>query len=321
MPRFILRRLLHFIPLLFGITLISFFVIQLAPGNYFDQVKLDPKISQETIQQLETRFGFDQPLVVQYFRWLFNVMRLDFGYSLTWQMPVYKLIKQRLWNTLLLAFWSMLFTWILSIPLGIFSAVRQYTGWDNLISVIAFLGMSIPNFFLAFLLIYFAATSGWFPIGGLVSLNYEQLSFWGQIWDKAHHLVIPVVVLGTSGMASLVRIMRGNMLEALGQPYILTARAKGLSEKRVVYIHALRNAINPMVTIFGYELSSLLSGAALVEIVTSYPGLGRLMLEAVLGQDLYLVMGSLLMGSVLLIMGNLVADIMLALVDPRIRQA
>ena len=321
MPRFILRRLMHFIPLLLGITMVSFFIIQLAPGNYFDQVKLNPKISQETIKRLERQFGFDKPLIVQYFRWLINVLRLDFGYSLNWQMPIFKLIKQRLWNTFLLAFWSMVFTWVVSIPLGIISATRQYSWLDNLISVIAFLGMSIPNFFLAFLMIYFAARTGWFPIGGLVSLNHTELSLLGRILDRAHHLFIPVVVLGTSGMASLVRIMRGNMLEALGQPFILTARAKGLSARRVVFVHALRNAINPMVTIFGYELSALLSGAALVEIVTSYPGLGRLMLEAVLSQDLYLVMGSLVMGSSLLILGNLAADILLALVDPRIRQA
>lgn len=307
------------IPLLLGISLISFFIIQLAPGDFLSQQALNPQVSAERIAQERARFGLDEPTYLQYLIWLKNILRLDFGYSFAYRLPVFTLIKNRLYNTFILSLSAMIFTWALSIPLGIISAVKQYSWLDKLISVFAFLGLAIPNFFFALLLLYMAMKSGWFPVGGMYSINYESLSLGGRIWDRIYHLILPTIVLGTAGMAGLVRQMRGNLLDYLKADFIITARAKGLSERVVILKHAVRNAANPMITLFGFALPGLLSGAALTEIVMSWPGLGRLMLEAVLKMDLYLVMGSLIMGAVLLILGNLVADLMLAWVDPRIR--
>jgi len=316
---YISRRLLHMIPLLLGISLISFIIIQLAPGDFLTQQALNPQVSAERIAQERARFGLDKPVYVQYFIWLKNALRLDFGHSFSYRVPVFRLIGARLFNTFILSLSAMIFTWVLSIPLGIISAIKQYSWVDKLLTFLAFLGLAIPNFFFALLLLFMAMRTGWFPVGGMYSVNYHGLSLLGQIWDRAYHLILPTIVLGTSGMAGLMRQMRGNLLDYLKADFVTTARAKGLSERVVVWKHAVRNAINPIITIFGLSLPGLLSGAALTEIVMAWPGLGRLMLEAVLAQDLYLVMGSLIMGSVLLILGNLVADLLLAWVDPRIR--
>jgi peptide/nickel transport system permease protein len=212
----------------------------------------------------------------------------------------------------------MVFTWALAIPIGVIVALRQGSALDRGLSFLAFLGMSIPSFFLAFLLMYLALETRWFPVGGTTSLDYALLSPLEQIGDRASHLVLPVIVLGTSGMASLMRLMRSNILEIKSAEYVRTARAKGLPEWQVVTKHVLRNALNPFVTLAGYELGTLLGGAALVEAVMNLQGLGTLMLEAVRTLDLYLVMGSVLMGSVLLLVGNLLADVALTLIDPRI---
>jgi len=319
LSKYIVRRFLHMMPLLIGISLISFFIIQLAPGDFLTQQALNPQVSAERITQERARFGLDKPIYLQYLIWLKNILRLDFGYSFAYRLPVFTLIKSRLYNTFILSLSAMIFTWVLSIPLGILSAVKQYSWLDKLISVFAFLGLAIPNFFFALLLLYMAMKTGWFPVGGMYSINYESLSLGGKIWDRIYYLILPTIVLGTAGMAGLVRQMRGNLLDYLKADFIITARAKGLSERVVILKHAVRNAVNPLITLFGFALPGLLSGAALTEIVMSWPGLGRLMLEAVLKMDLYLVMGSLIMGAVLLILGNLVADLLLVWVDPRIR--
>ncbi len=317
--RYIVRRFLHMFPLVIGISLISFFIIQLAPGDFLTQQALNPQVSTERIAQERARFGLDEPVYVQYFIWLKNALRLDFGHSFSYRVPVFRLIASRLFNTFILSLSAMIFTWILSIPLGIISAIKQYTWVDKLLTFLAFLGLAIPNFFFALLLLFMAMRTGWFPVGGMYSVNYHSLSLLAKIGDRLYHLILPTIVLGTSGMAGLMRQMRGNLLDYLKADFVTTARAKGLSERVVIWKHAVRNAINPIITIFGLSLPGLLSGAALTEIVMAWPGLGRLMLEAVLAQDLYLVMGSLIMGSVLLILGNLVADLLLAWVDPRIR--
>lgn len=320
MISYILRRLLISVPLLLGMTFVTFIFIQLAPGDYFDVLRLNPEISKETIALYEAKYHFDQPILVQYLYWLKSLLTLDFGYSFVNKAPVLDVIASRLWNTLLLSVASLLFTWLVAIPVGIYCAVRQYSWGDKLFSSVSFVGMSIPNFFLALLLLFlFSVVLGILPTGGMTSANFDQLTFWGKMGDVALHLVIPAAVIGTGAMAGLQRLMRGNMLEVLRAQYITTARAKGLSETRVIYRHALRNAINPMITIFGFELSGILSGAALTEIITSWPGLGTVMLTAVRSQDLYLVMGSTVMGGVLLIAGNLIADVLLAWSDPRIQ--
>ncbi|MFC1632188.1 ABC transporter permease [Candidatus Omnitrophota bacterium] len=319
MTNYIIRRVLIFIPLLLAMTFVAFMVIQLAPGNYFDTLRMNPQISQQTIEQYEARYHLDKHPLVQYGYWLKNLLRLDLGYSFSLMSPVTRIIKGRLFNTFILSLSALLFTWLIAIPIGIYCAVHQNKIGDRVFSTFSFIGISIPNFFFALLLLYLVSLTGVLPLGGMHSANYEGLSRLGKIWDLLKHLVIPTIVIGTSALAGLQRLMRGNMLEVLRAQYITTARAKGLSERRVIYTHALRNAINPMITIFGYSLSGLLSGAALTEIIIGWPGLGTVMLQAVRSQDLFLVMGSMLMGGVMLICGNLIADILLAWSDPRIQ--
>jgi peptide/nickel transport system permease protein len=231
---------------------------------------------------------------------------------------VLTLVEQRLTNTLILSIAALVVTWVLAIPLGVVVAVRKGKFSDRFLSALAFLGMSLPNFFLAFLLLRLALSTGWFPVGGSVSIDYEQLTAWGKLLDRLHHLVLPTLVLATSGMAGLMRLMRGAILDLERADFVRTARAKGLAERTVLFKHVLRNAMNPFITLAGYELGSLLGGAALVENVMNLQGLGSLMLNAVLALDIYLVMGSVLIGSVLLLVGNLLADVALTLSDPRI---
>lgn len=316
---YIIRRLLISVPLLLGISFVTFMFIQLAPGNYFDTLRMNPEISEEIIAQYEAQYHLDQPPVIQYMHWLTGLLQGDMGYSFSYRAPVAAVIGSRIGNTLILTMVAMILTWLFAIPMGIWAAVRQHRPSDRFISFLAFVGMSVPNFFLALLLLYAAShLTGW-PVGGMRSVGFSELSGPAQFLDLIKHLCIPALVISTASWAGLQRLMRGNMLEVLRAPFIMTARAKGLREGRVLYVHALRNAINPMITIFGFELSTLLSGAALTEIICSWPGLGSLMLSAVRQQDLFLVMGGMLMGGVLLLIGNLVADVLLAASDPRIR--
>ncbi len=318
MLRFVARRLLQMIPLLVGITFLSFVVVDLAPGDFFSTLRLNPSISPDLIRQMEVEFGYGQPLVIRYLRWVWRVVHLDLGMSIAYRVGVLDLIAARALNTLILAVASMVFTWALAIPIGTIVALKRGSLVDRALSFFAFFGMSVPSFFLAFLLMYLALETGWFPVGGTTSFDYPLLSPLEKIADRASHLVLPVIVLGTSGMASLMRLMRSNILEIEHADYVRTARAKGLPEWRVVGKHVLRNALNPFVTLAGYELGTLLGGAALVEAVMNLQGLGTLMLDAVRSLDLYLVMGSVLMSAVLLLVGNLLADVALTLVDPRI---
>lgn len=319
MTAYIFRRLLVSIPLLLAISFITFMFIHMAPGNYFDTLRMNPQISEETIAKYEAKYHLDQPAVVQYLFWLKSLLRFDLGYSFSMLSPVADVIKVRLYNTFVLSLAALLFTWLIAIPLGIYCAVHQNRLGDRFFSGLSFIGLSIPNFFFAMLLLYLASLTGILPLGGMRSANYEQLSQLAKHLDLIKHLAIPTIVIGTSALAGLQRIMRGNMLEVLRAQYITTARAKGLPEHRVIYRHALRNAINPMITIFGFSLSGLLSGAALTEIITGWPGLGTVMLQAVRSQDIFLVMGSMLMGGVMLVCGNLIADVLLAWADPRIQ--
>lgn len=315
---YLLRRLLHMIPLLLGITFLAFLVIHLAPGDYFSTLRMNPSISPALIAELEKQFGYGDPLLLRYFKWLWRVLHLDLGISVAYRVKVIDLVAVRAGNTVILAVASMLLTWTLAIPIGIAVALHPNSSTDRVLSFLAFFGMSLPNFFLAFLLMFVALRTGWFPIGGSFAVNYESLTVWGKLADRLNHLWLPMFVLGTSGMASLMRLMRANILEIKQADFVRTARAKGLSERVVVFKHILRNALNPFVTLAGYELGSLLGGAALVEAVMNLQGLGTLMLDAVRSLDVYLVMGSVLMGSVLLLTGNLLADLALTLVDPRI---
>ncbi len=320
MVQLIVKRLLHMIPVLLGISLLTFGVMQLAPGDFLSQMELNPQVSPESIESMRIRFGLDQPWYVQYLIWLKNIfLHLDFGESFSRHQPVFSVLSTALANTFVLAATAAAVTWLLAVPLGILAAVRQHSWVDKSSSLIAFLGLSIPEVFLALLLILFAAKTGWFPVGDMVSLQHDQLSWLGKIGDRLHHLVLPALVLATVPLAGRMRQMRGNLLDVLRADYVTTARAKGLPESTVIVKHAVRNAINPLITLFGYTLGAMLSGAFLVEVVMSWPGLGRITIEALITRDLYLIMGSVMMASTVLILGNLVADILLAISDPRIK--
>ena len=281
MLAYVARRLLAMIPLLIGITFLSFLVIELAPGDYFSTLKLNPTISPESIAEMERQFGYGDPILVRYVKWLASVCQGNLGVSLAYRVSVADLIAPRVFNTILLALSSLVFTWTLAIPIGILVALWPGSWWDRLLSFLAFFGMSLPNFFLAFLLMYAALLTGWFPVGGSTSVDHDTLSFGARILDRLHHLVLPTIVLGASGMASLMRLMRANVLELSQSDYLRTARAKGLPERTVILKHLLRNALNPFITLAGYELGSLLGGAALVEAVLNLQGLGTPMLDAI----------------------------------------
>ncbi|MGH7725807.1 MAG: ABC transporter permease [Candidatus Eiseniibacteriota bacterium] len=320
MRTFLIRRFLTLIPLLMGVTFVAFLLIYLAPGDFLSQMAENPTISAETIEAMREKFGLDQPWYVQYGLWLKNVfLHLDFGESFAFRQPVFDIIVPRMGNTLILAFAAAIVAWGLAIPLGIISAVRQYSWVDKSASFFSFLGLSIPEIFFALLMMYMAAKTGWFPVGGMRSIDFNDLSFGGKMLDLGHHLVLPALVLGMVPMAGRMRQMRANLLDVLRLDYVTTARAKGLDERTVVWKHAVRNALNPLITLFGFTLASLLSGSFIVEIVMTWPGLGSLTLEALLKQDLYLVMGSVVIAATMLTLGNLIADVMLVIADPRIK--
>lgn len=316
---FIVKRLLKMIPLLLLISVICFGVSKLVPGDYFDQLRANPAIRAETIEKERQRLGADRPIVVQYGIWLSNTLRGDLGESFRYRVPVNTLIGMRLLNTLILGVGTLLFIWLIALPLGTIAAVRQYSWIDQAISTISYILLGIPAFFLALLLLWFAVKTGWLPSGGMCSPNFASLSPIGKFFDGLWHLIIPILAGGLGGIATLQRRMRGNLLDVLKEEYIRTARAKGLPEHRVIYQHAVRNAINPLVTLLGFEFAGLLSGNALVEIILSWPGLGTMMLDALTSQDFNLALAGMMLGAVMLLIGNLLADILLAVVDPRIQ--
>ena len=314
---YIIKRLINAVPILIMVSLISFFIIRLSPIDPLSELKLNPAISPQTLEAEKVRLGLDLPLYKQYLKWGGNFIKGDMGVSTSGEL-VSDRLKERIPNTLLLTGITILLTWFVGIPLGIYAALNWRKPADRIMTVLTSIGMAIPSFFFALLLLVFAVKTGWFPIGGLTSFNFSQMSIWGKIFDIVHHLFLPVLVLFTLSLAGLQRQMRGNLLDVLESDYVKLARAKGLPENKVIYKHALRNAINPMVTLIGFEFAGLLSGAALTEYVFQYPGLGRLVLEAVMKSDINLVMASLMIGSIMLVIGNIIADILLKLVDPRV---
>jgi peptide/nickel transport system permease protein len=316
---FILRRLLQIIPLLIGISALTFLLLQLAPGDFLSTMAENPGISAETIQAMRVRFGLDQPWFVQYGLYLKNVfLHLDFGESFSRHEPVFLVLREGMLNTLLLASAAAVVTWGLAIPLGVLSAVRQYSWVDKSLSLFSFVSLSIPEVLSGLLLLFLAAQTGLFPVGGMRSLDWDYRDTLGKAIDLGRHLFLPAIVVGLVPLAGRMRQMRGNLLDVLRLDYVTTARAKGLDEKTVVFKHAVRNALNPLITLFGFTIGALLSGAFVTEIIFSWPGLGRITLEAIQAQDQYLVLGSVLIASTMLILGNLAADLMLAYADPRI---
>jgi peptide/nickel transport system permease protein len=319
MGQFILKRLLHMIPLLLGVSLLTFLLMAMSPGNYFTALQANPQISPDTVLQLKKQFHLDQAWYVQYVYWLKNVAEGNFGYSMAYKISATSLIMARLWNTFVLSFTALIISWGIAIPLGIWAAVRKDTWVDHACSSFAFVGLSVPDVLLSLLAMWFAAVTGWFPVGGAESALHDFMAPAQQFWDHAYHLILPAIVLAASDLAGIMRRMRSCLLDTLRAEYVTAARARGLGEGWVVYKHALRNAINPLLTIFGYSLASLLSGAFIVENIMAWPGLGRLTVEAFFAKDSYLVVDTMVMATALLVAGNFVADLMLAWSDPRIR--
>ena len=318
---YIVKRLLQALLTLLLASALSFAIIQLAPGDYLDTLRNNPQISPERLEELQRQFGLDKSPVRQYWSWLVRVVtRFDFGESFVYFRPVTSLLQERILNTLLLAISSIIITWAIALPLGIISAVKQNTLVDRSLRVLSYLGQGFPSFITALVLLFFAQlTSPLFPIGGMTSINHSDFSPLVKVLDIGWHMILPTIALSITSFAGLQRLTRGQLLDVLRQDYIQTARAKGLPENKVLYVHALRNAINPLITLIGFEFASLLGGSFIAEFFFNWPGLGRLILQAVQAQDLYLIMASLMMGATMLIIGNLLADLLLKAVDPRIK--
>ncbi|MEH2027530.1 ABC transporter permease [Nostoc sp.] len=318
---YVVKRVLQALLTLLLASALSFFIIQLAPGDYVDTLRQNPKISPERIEEIKRQFGLDKSWPEQFGLWLWRILtKGDFGTSFIYQRSVASLLWERVPATLLLAIASLIVTWAIAIPLGIFAAVKQNKPADLILQVISYAGQGFPIFITVLALLVFAQiTSPLFPVGSMTSINHSELTWFGRILDIGWHMILPTIALSITSFAGLQRITRGELLDVLRQDYIQTARAKGLPENRVIYVHALRNAINPLITLLGFELAGLLNGAFIAEFFFNWPGLGRLTLQALQAQDLYLLMASLVMGAVLLIVGNLIADLMLKAADPRIR--
>jgi peptide/nickel transport system permease protein len=318
---YIVKRVLQALLTLLLASALCFLIIQLAPGDYLDSLRENPKISPDRLNQLRQQFGLDRSWAEQYFRWLGQILTQgNFGTSFVYQRSVASLLWERVPATLLLAISSLVMTWAIAIPLGIVGAVNQNRWSDRVLRVLSYTGQGFPSFITALLLLILAQnTSPLFPVGDMTSIDHSDLTPLGKILDIGWHLILPTIALSITSFAGLQRITRGELLDVLRQDYIQTARAKGLPENKVVYVHALRNAVNPLITLLGFEFASLLSGAFIAEFFFNWPGLGRLILQAVTAQDLYLVMASLMMGALMLIVGNLLADLLLKVVDPRIK--
>ncbi len=319
MRTYLMRRILQIIPVLFGITILVFFIVHSAPGDPTTKM-MDPKMSVEEKMRLKEKFGVDKPIIVQYFDWISEVFKGNLGFSWKFQRPVSEVMGERMLSTFYLAVVSLLLALIVGIPAGVISATRQYTKLDYFFTVFALVGISVPSFFFALLLIkFFAIDHGMFPISGMRSPMASDWSSWEQFKDIASHTVLPAVVLGLGSTASFMRYTRSSMLEVIRQDYIRTARSKGLSERVVIYKHALRNALIPIITLLGFWIPGLFSGALITEQVFAWPGMGLLGYQAVTDRDYPLLMGVNLFLSFLTLIGNLLADLFYGFADPRIK--
>ncbi|MBI5193460.1 MAG: ABC transporter permease [Nitrospirae bacterium] len=319
---YFIKRLFEMIPTIIGITLISFFIIHLAPGKPTDVLtELNPKITPEARDKLEKYYGLDKPVYVQYGIWIKRLAKLDFGDSFsTDKRPVWDKIKERLPITILINSLSFVLILVIAVPIGISSAAHQYSLYDKVTTIAVFIGFAIPTFWFALLLmILFGVHLDWLPISGFKSMNYDTLTTSGKMWDISRHLILPVFLEAFGGLAGLSRYMRSNMLEVIRADYITTARAKGLSERVVIYKHALRNALLPVITILGLAIPGLIGGSVIFETVFAIPGMGQLFFMSVMTRDYPLIMGILTIGAVLTLVGNLLSDIGYAVADPRIR--
>ncbi len=321
---YICRRFLLMIPTLFIISIISFIIIELPPGDIVE-TRLEQMrrmdIPEEMIESLRHRYGLDRPVYVRYFIWISNFVRGDFGYSLFWNKPVRELIGSRFALTALISLLSLLFTWVMAFPIAIYSAVHQYSLADYFWTFVGFVGLATPNFFLALILMFLSYK--YFPnlgVGGLFSQQFEGAPWsWGKFVNLFGHLWVPVVVIGTAGTAGLIRIVRANLIDELKKPYVQTARAKGLNERKLILKYPVRIAINPFLSRVGWVLPSLIAGETITAVVLGIPTAGPLFLRALMAQDMQLAGAFVMLSAILTVIGTLISDILLAIVDPRIR--
>ena len=322
---YILRRLLIAMGTVWVISVIAFAIIQLPPGDYVTSyiaqlMATGTLVTQEEAENLRIQYGLHQPLYAQYAKWVWLMLQGNFGVSMEWQRPVLEVIGDRLLLTALLAFAAVIFTWVLAIPIGVYSAVRQYSVGDYIFTFIGFIGLAVPSFLLALVVMYLSFAYFGASIGGLFSTEYLDAPWsLARVWDLCKHLWVPALILGTAGTAQLVRILRANLLDELRKPYVVTARAKGLSELRTILKYPVRVALNPFISTIGYTLPFLVSGSIIVSIVLSLPTVGPLLLKALIAQDMFLAGTIVLLLGLMTVIGTLISDILLVWIDPRIR--
>ncbi|MFW6134274.1 MAG: ABC transporter permease [Elusimicrobiota bacterium] len=320
MRKYIIKRIILFVPLLIGITLITFVIMHLTPGSPVDRVKMNPNVDTRAQLRLYKAYGLDKPIHIQYWNWLKRVVTLNFGTSFKDGRKVINKILERLPATLLLNIASLIFIFGIALPVGIISAVKHNTFIDRSLMVMVFIGYSVPTFALALLFMYFFGVHlGWLPVSGMVSINFEFLTPEKQILDILRHLILPVVTLGITGLAFISRYLRSSMLEVIRQEYIKAARARGIKNKNIILVHALKNALIPIVTMIGLLVPSLIGGSVVFETIFSWPGMGRLAYNAIMSRDYPVVMGVGIIMAVMTLLGNLLADIGYGYVDPRVR--
>lgn len=317
MKKYVFKRLIQTIPVLIGISIIVFILVKLQPGDPFSSM-MDPNLSKEMQEKMLEKLGYNDPIIVQYFKWLLRAMQGDLGYSIQFKQPVLSVISSRLGNTVILSLCSMIISILIAIPCGVISATKQRTKTDYIVTVFAFMGLSIPSFFFGMLLIkVFSVDLGWLPISGMISTGVK-LSGWAYAFDIGKHMVLPMVVLALMNTASLMRYTRSDMIEILKTDYIRTARSKGVRKRNIIYQHALKNELLPLITVVTMQIPSLLSGALLTETIFVWPGIGRLNYNAVMSRDYPLIMGIVMMVAVISLLTNLLADILYSVVDKRV---
>jgi peptide/nickel transport system permease protein len=325
MLAFLVRRLLMAVLTLWAISILTFLIIQLPPGDfvtaYIAQLQsTGSAVSAQEAENLRAQYGLDQPVWVQYLKWLGLALQGNFGMAMEWQRPVIEVIGDRLLLTMILSLAAVFFTWILAFPISIFSAVRQYSFWDYLFTLLAFIGLAVPNFLVALILMYFGFSLFNANVGGLFSPEYADAAWsGGRIWDLMKHLPLPALVLALGGTAQVVRVMRANVLDELRKPYVATARAKGLPEWRVILNHPVRVALNPFISTIGYLLPYIVSGSVIISLVLSLPTVGPLLLKALLAQDMFLAGTIVLLLGAMTVVGTFISDLLLMWIDPRVR--
>jgi len=319
MARYISRRLLHAILLLLAVSFFSFLLLQLAPGDFFDAMRLNPQISQHTVESIRSEYGLDRPLPIRYERWLRAMLKGNLGYSVASNSAVAPLLRVRARNTLLLSGTATLLAWLLALPIGVWSAAKRGSWVDRIGSVATSTILTVPDLLLFLGLLLLAARTGWFPTGGMFSPGVDDLGFWAKAKDAAFHLALPALGLAVVMMPVLVRHVRSATIEALESPFIRAARGHGIPRGRLLFRYALPAASNPLISLLGFSVATMLSTSMLAEVVLSWPGLGPLLVESIFSRDVYVVVAIVMLSSVFLVMGNLLADLLLFASDPRIR--